>query len=82
MRILAVWLEPRDRDGDDGVLFPKVHVPGIELSDLSDDLFRPIARDGAGIVEIGIRLQKAFQILARFDDGRYAPMPSDIPERR
>jgi len=72
LRILAVWLEPRDRDGDDGVLFPKIHVPGIELDDIFDDLFRPIARDGAGIVEVGIRLQKAFQILARFDQGRYA----------
>lgn len=71
VRILAVWLEPRDNE-EGGVLYPSLHVPGIELDDIFDDLFRPIARDGAGIVEVGIRLQKAFLTLARFDDGRYA----------
>ena len=28
--------------------------------------------DGAGVVEIGVRLQKAFRTLSRLGDGRYA----------
>ena len=73
LRVLAVWDEPVEEDDDDGaVLYPNVHVPPIRLEDLFDDLFTPIARDGAGIVEVGLRLQKALAILARFE-GRRLP---------
>jgi uncharacterized membrane protein len=37
-----------------------------------DDAFDPIARDGAAIPEVHIRLHKAFAILGRIDDPRYA----------
>lgn len=70
MRILSIWQEPRDA-ADDKVRYPKVHAPGIEVEELFDDLFHPIARDGAAIVEVGIRLQKALCALARVDDPRF-----------
>ena len=70
VRVLSIWKEPREA-GDDKVRYPQVHVPGIELDELFDDLFRPIARDGAAIVEVGIRLQKALCALARMDDPRF-----------
>lgn len=41
------------------------------MADLFDDLFTPIARDGASVVEIGLRLQKAFLMLSRYGEGRY-----------
>ena len=69
VRVLAIWTE--QRTADDGVAHPGVHVPGIDLADLFDDLFRPIARDGAGMVEVGIRLQKALRSLATFGDARF-----------
>jgi uncharacterized membrane protein len=59
-----------DNAGQD-VLYPEIHVPPILLDDLFDDLFTPIARDGAAIVEIGVRLQKAFATLARFNQSRF-----------
>lgn len=47
--------------------------PGLEIEDLFDDLFTPIARDGASIVEVCIRLQKALRDLAGLNpEGRYA----------
>lgn len=73
VRVLAVWSEPLAPESDDGVPYPNVFVPGIELEDLFDDLFTPIARDGASVVEVAIRLQKALRDLASLDPkGRYA----------
>ncbi|MRA52703.1 DUF2254 domain-containing protein, partial [Escherichia coli] len=42
----------------------RVHVPAIHLTELLDDWCRPIARDGAATIEVGIRLQKALGALA------------------
>lgn len=42
-------------------------LPELDLDDLFDDLFTPIARDGASIVEIHIRLQKILASLQRMD---------------
>lgn len=74
VRLLALWARPLAVDADDvdcEVRYPAIHVPGIGIADLFDDLFRPIARDGAAMVEVGIRLQKAFRALARFGDPRF-----------
>lgn len=69
VRLLAIWGE-RDPTADE-VVYPRVFVPPIEAADLFDDLFTPIARDGAAAVEVGIRLQKAFQALARLGSDTY-----------
>lgn len=53
---------PRD---DEEPRYPRVHVPVVDLADVVDDAFRPIARDGAGIVEVGLRLQRVLGNLAR-----------------
>jgi uncharacterized membrane protein len=45
----------------------RVYVPAIAVSDIFDDVFTPIARDGAGNIEVGIRLQKALLSLSRVD---------------
>ena len=42
----------------------RVRLPSIRIDDLLDDLFRPIARDGAGIVEIAIKLQGSLAEIA------------------
>lgn len=70
IRVLAIWAEPGDPEQD--IMFPRIHVPEIELADLFDDLFTPIARDGAGIVEVGARLQKALKILSRLGPANFA----------
>lgn len=46
------------------VEYPHVWQIGLELGDMFDDFFMPIARDGAAMLEIHIRLQKSFIMLA------------------
>jgi len=69
VRVLGVWA----KETDTKIQFENVHVPGLALSELFDDVFKPIARDGASIAEVQIRLQKAFVALAAYgDQQRYA----------
>ena len=41
-----------------------VDIPPFAFPDLIEDLYRPIARDGAGTIEVGIRLQKSLAALS------------------
>jgi uncharacterized membrane protein len=46
---------------------PQVRIPALSLQDLLEDFFRPIARDGAGLIEVCVQVQKALgalQVLA------------------
>lgn len=70
VRILTLWAK-RDELAEDNngeILYPRVHVPPLRIDDLFDDFFPPISRDGAGILEIQVKLQKAYQALARTGD--------------
>ncbi len=44
--------------------FARVHVPDLDIDDLFIDVFRPIARDGSGVVEVQLRLQATLTALA------------------
>jgi uncharacterized membrane protein len=70
VRILAISAEPADPQQE--VAFPRVNISRIGLDDLFDDLFTPIARDGAGVVEVGVRLQKAMLVLSRLGPPEFA----------
>ena len=52
---------------DNDVRFPAVWVPPVTMQELFDDVFAPIARDGAGLFEVQSRLQKALLELVRMD---------------
>ncbi|BEV01159.1 DUF2254 domain-containing protein [Novosphingobium olei] len=41
-----------------------VIVPPLSFPELLEDFYRPIARDGAGLIEVAIRLQKSLAALA------------------
>ncbi|SMH51293.1 DUF2254 domain-containing protein [Mesorhizobium australicum] len=72
VRILSVWTAKPERDAEpEEPRFPDVFVPSLEPAEMFDDVFHPIARDGAGQAEVQIRLQKAFAALARCGDGRF-----------
>lgn len=64
MRVISVWAEPVN-DGKQP--YPRLLVKPIELTELFDDLFTIVARDGAGLVEVGLRLQKTLALIAKFD---------------
>jgi uncharacterized membrane protein len=61
VRLFARWVEP---GAEVPPRFDRVGVPALRMSDMFDDAFTAIARDGAGTVEVGIRLQKGFLALA------------------
>ncbi|WP_102106947.1 DUF2254 domain-containing protein [Oceaniglobus roseus] len=60
----------RDRieHADDDALHPRIHVPPLTADALVRDAFDPIARDGAAMVEVQIRVQKALAHLAETGD--------------
>ncbi len=64
IRIFDVYSRPLGEDEQCSVRFDRVFVPDISIDEMLDDAFRAIARDGAGIVEVQIRLQKALKAIA------------------
>lgn len=68
VRLLSDW-QRRGHDGvvqgEEALAYPRVRVSALATSDLIEDAFLPIARDGAGLVEVQIRLQKSLEALAR-----------------
>ena len=64
VRLFCIWREHRVlKDDDESICFPSVRVPALKTSDLIEDLFMPVARDGAGLIEIQIRIQKSMAAL-------------------
>ncbi len=62
-----IWGEhqlPADEEPE----YDRLEVRKLDLSDLFEDAFRAIARDGAGNVEVMIKMQKAFTALHRMDN--------------
>jgi len=49
-------------------LFRRIFAPGLSVADMLDDFFTPIARDGAALIEVGIRLQQGLASLGRLGD--------------
>lgn len=69
VRVLAVWAQ-REQTADE-VLCARVFAPALAAEDLIEDAFRAIARDGAGVVEVQMRLQKALAALAPLGDAAF-----------
>lgn len=66
VRLMALWVSPADDDGQwaPRVEYDRVRVPPLLLDDMFEDAFTTIARDGAGMLEVAVKLQKAFISLA------------------
>ncbi|PSJ17903.1 DUF2254 domain-containing protein [Nitrosomonas supralitoralis] len=73
VRLFVLWNESPKSESEDKTApkYSRVEVPQILVRDMFDDAFTGIARDGAGMVEVMVRLQKALQSLALIGD---APM--------
>ncbi len=69
-RILCRWAGREDDDASTDC--PRVWVPALRADDMFDDLFAPIARDGAGLLEVQVRLQKVLRSLAATGDPEVA----------
>jgi len=62
-RLLCTWQPstPTDADND------RVAVQPLDPQDLLQDAFRPIARDGAGLIEVVLRLLHSLEIVAQLN---------------
>lgn len=70
VRVLIAFADARaDREEP---RFERVHAPDIEVEGLFDDFFNPIARDGASLIEVQIRLQSALETLQENAPDLYA----------
>ena len=65
-RVLEGWRDEAAGAGDPP--HPHLHVPPLRAADLLEDAFAPIARDGAGVAEVQIHLQRTLGALARHDE--------------
>ncbi|MEZ5773844.1 MAG: DUF2254 domain-containing protein [Hyphomicrobiaceae bacterium] len=61
-RLMFVWMEERQDDVE--IVFDALYAPPLRADDLMEDAFAAIGRDGAGTVEVALRLQKAFRSIA------------------
>lgn len=68
VRLFTVWTEQSEQLAPQPVEFDRVEVRLLQMDDLFDDAFTAIARDGAGAVEVAVRLQKALRSLASVGD--------------
>jgi len=64
-RLLSIWANGPDGDPKDEPKYPRVHVPPLDSADLLEDGFMAIARDGSGLIEVQLRLQKSLLALSR-----------------
>lgn len=65
-RLLTLWAKGGLEEAD--VTYPRIHVPAISADDLFDDIFRLIARDGAGLIDVQLRIRKALAALSLMGD--------------
>lgn len=70
VRALAQWGTLLDQSPRK-VRYPNVFVPALSCQDLFEDIFLPIAHDGAGQIQVQIRLQKALIALATMHPERF-----------
>ncbi len=68
VRLLYRWAHTPKPEDKALVQFDRVAMPELKLDDIFDDAFNAIARDGAGTIEVMLRLQKAFKSLSTIDE--------------
>lgn len=69
-RLMSLWAESSDRD-DKIPTHPRIHVPALASADMFEDAFVPMARDGAGLIEVQLRIQKSLLALSRRGNDGY-----------
>jgi uncharacterized membrane protein len=64
IRLFDIFSKPLSGDEQRDVRYDRALVPEISVDEMLDDAFRAIPRDGARVVEVQIRLQKALAAIA------------------
>lgn len=64
-RLLSGWAEGVASAADEELRYPRVHVGMLDERDCFEDVYAPLARDAAGMLEVAIRLHKSLEALGR-----------------
>ena len=64
IRLFSIFAKPLSEDEQEAARFDRIFIPELPVDEMLDDAFGAIARDGAGVVEVQIRLQKALRAIA------------------
>ncbi len=64
-RLLATWAKGPDESTVGDPEHPRIHVLGLSDEDLLEDAFMLMGRDGAGMIEIQLRIQKCLAALTK-----------------
>jgi uncharacterized membrane protein len=70
-RLLSLWSASKRDDRDYEPDYPRVYVPPLNPDDLFEDAFMLMARDGAGLIEVQLRIQKTLAALALMGDDAF-----------
>lgn len=70
VRVLSDWAR-EDKPDEEDIKCPHVFVPPIDDRDLFEDAFMMIGRDGAHLIEVQLRLQKALAHLSERGDSAF-----------
>lgn len=68
-RLFAEWAAPAVAEQP---ACPRIELPALDTMDMLDDAFTGIARDGAGLVEVAMRVQRVLGELGRGEDAQLA----------
>lgn len=64
-RLLSFWAQRWESACTKAPKYPRLRVPALEYADLFDNAFRPIARDGAGQIDVMLHIVKSLAALSR-----------------
>lgn len=64
-RLFFLWHQNTENNE---IIYDRIEVPKIPMSNFFEDAFRPIARDGAGNIEVMLRLQKTYTSIASINN--------------
>ena len=82
VRLFCIWQAHHVlHDDDENILFPRVRVGALKTEWLVEDVFMPIARDGAGMIEIQLRLQKSMSALSEMAPEVYEKVMNTYADR-
>jgi len=77
VRLLVDYTSPQDGDQERETEYDRVQMASLENADLFEDCFSGLARDGAGTLEVAIRLQKALLTIAELGPSHIEELAKD-----
>lgn len=74
--LLRPWIEKLPLEVE--VKYKNIYAPDLRMKDIFQDVFNPIARDGAGFTEVGVRLQKALKALSEGSENEVQDLAKSV----